>query len=638
MEPQQTRPYGEWPSPLTAEAVAAGSHAPDEARYVGDEAWWSEPVAAEGRTALLREAAGGGAEVVLPAPWNVRSGVHEYGGGAWTAVDGAAVFSHFADHRLHRFDGPGSTPVPLTPAGLGFRFGGLVPGVPGHVLAVREAHTGDGPGDLTRDLVLVPLDGSAADDAGAVVSVVAGSRFLAQPRLDAEGRRLAWVAWDHPHMPWEATEVCVGDLVDGRVESWAAVAGGPQESALQPEWLPDGGLAFCSDRSGWWNLYRRGPHGDVRPVVAEERETGGPLWVLGTRWYLPQGDGFLVTSTLGAEEQRDVHADGGHRLLRSDRSGTSWEDARGGRALLTDSSAGDPASLWELDTATGAFRLVRAGVEGLPAEVFPAAERRVFDGVHAVVYPPANPGWRAPVGELPPYVVLVHGGPTSQTLVRQNPAIAFYTSRGIGVLDVDYGGSTGYGRRYRQRLDGRWGVVDVEDVLTAVRGLVDAGLADGDRLAIEGGSAGGWTVLAALTRSDVFAAGISKYGVADAVALALDTHDFEARYLDGLIGPYPEAAEVYAERAPINHVDGLSSPVLLLQGLDDRVVPPEQSRLFRDAARQRGIPHALIEFPGEGHGFRAKATLIASREASLSFLGQVMGFTPPDVPVLPLER
>ena len=637
MEPQQTRPYGEWPSPLTAEAVAAGSHAPDEARYVGGDVWWSEPVAAEGRTALLRES-GGGAEVVLPAPWNVRSGVHEYGGGAWTAVEASAVFSHFADHRLHRFDGPGSTPVPLTPAGLGFRFGGLVPGTSGTVLAVRETHTGDGPGDLERDLVLVPLDGSAAEDPTAITSVVGGSRFLAQPRLDAVGTCLAWVAWDHPHMPWEAAEVRIGDLVDGRVGSWSTVAGGPDESALQPEWLPDGALAFCSDRSGWWNLHRRSPAGDVQAVVTEERETGGPLWVLGQRWYLPQGEGFLTTSTAGAEEQRLVAVDGTRSLLRGDRSSTSWEDVRDDRALLIDSSASDAVSLWELDVRTGAFRLVRAGVEGLPADAFPDADRRTFDGVHAVVHPPRNPGWRAPGGELPPYVVTVHGGPTAQARVRQDPAVAYYTSRGIGVLDVDYGGSTGYGRAYRKRLDGQWGVVDVEDVLTAVRGLVDAGLADGSRLAIEGGSAGGWTVLAALTRSDVFAAGISKYGVADAVALALDTHDFEARYLDGLIGPYPQAADVYAQRAPINHVDGLSSPVLLLQGLDDRVVPPEQSRLFRDAARQRGIPHALIEFAGEGHGFRAKATLIASREASLSFLGQVLGFDPPGVPVLPLER
>ncbi|MFD1722958.1 alpha/beta hydrolase family protein [Amnibacterium endophyticum] len=637
MERIEVLPHGEWPSPLDAAAVAGGSHAPDEARYVGDEVWWTEPVAAERRTALLRETPEG-PEVVLEAPWNVRSGVHEYGGGAWTAIGSTVVFSHLGDHRLHRLDRPGAAPVPLTPADRGFRFGGLVPGLPGTVLAVRETRTGDGPGDVERDLVLVPLDGSAATAADAITSVVAGSRFLAQPRIAPDGRRLAWVAWDHPHMPWEAAEVRVGGLVDGRVTSWRVVAGGPGESALQPEWLQGGGLTLCSDRSGWWNLLRDGT-GGPSPVVAEDRETGGPLWVLGQRWYLPLPDGgFLATSTLGGEEQRRIGPDGAWRVLRSDRSRTSWEDLRDGRALLVDSSAADPVSLWELDVAAGTFRLVRAGVEGLPREVFPPAERREVDGVHVVLHPPHLPGHRGPDGALPPYVVHVHGGPTSQAGVRLDPAIAYYTSRGIGVADVDYGGSTGYGRAYRERLDGQWGVVDVDDVLTVVRGLVAAGVADGERLAIEGGSAGGWTVLSALTRADDFAAGISRYGVADLVALAEDTHDFEARYLDGLVGPWPEAADVYAERAPINHVDGLSAPVLLLQGLDDRVVPPAQSRRFRDAAHERGIPHALLEFPGEGHGFRGTATLIAAQEAAISFLGQVLGFTPPGVPVLPLER
>lgn len=632
-----TAPYGEWTSPLSARAVAAGSHAPDEARYVGEEAWWSEPIAAERRYALYRRTEAG-AEVVLPAPWNVRSGVHEYGGGAWTAIGTTVVFSHYADHRLYRLDGPGAQPVPLTPEAGGFRFGGLVPGLPGTVLAVRETRTGDGPTDVDRDLVLIPLDAAAGSDPRAISSVVTGSRFLAQPRIAPDGR-IAWIAWEHPAMPWDSTELRVADLRNGRAHEVRTIAGGPGQSVLQPEWLPDGTLAFSSDRTGWWNLYRVDPAGGEPTALApEDRETGGPLWVLGSRWYLPLPDGrILATSTLGAEEQRVLGPDG-TALLRGGRSRTNWDDRQGDRVLLTDTSAADPASLWELDTVTGAFELVRSGIDGLPLEVFPEAELLEIDGVHAVVYPPRNPEFTAPEGELPPYVAFVHGGPTSQAGVRVNPGVAYYTSRGIGVVDIDYGGSTGYGRAYRERLDGQWGVVDVQDVLTVVRGLAERGLADGRRLAIEGGSAGGWTVLAALTTADVFAAGVSSYGVADAVALALDTHDFESRYLDGLIGPYPEAAEVYAERAPINHVDGLSSPVLLLQGLEDRIVPPEQARLFRDAAKARGIPHALLEFEGEGHGFRGRDALVASREAALSFYGQVLGFTPPDVPVLPLDR
>jgi dipeptidyl aminopeptidase/acylaminoacyl peptidase len=635
-----TAPYGEWRSPLTADSVAVGSHAPDSARFVGDDVWWAEPIAAERRMALFRSVGGGPAEVVLPAPWNVRTSVHEYGGGAWTAVGDAVVFAHAGDGRLRRLDRAGADPVPLTPEAPGVAYAGLVP-AEGAVLAIREAHVGDDPGDVERDLVLVPLDGSAAEDAGAVVSVVAGSRFLAQPSISPDGRRLAWIAWDHPDMPWDATELRVGELVDGRVPTWRTVLGGQDESVLQPEWLQGGGLAAISDRSGWWNLVRVDLDGGApTPLLPAERETGGPLWVLGPRWYRPLPDGrVLLASTLGSDDQLVLDpADGSTTTLRADRSGTSWEDLRDGRALLIDRSAVDPASLWSLDVASGAFSLVRSGADDLPHELLPQAELVEVDGVHAIVHRPRNPGFTAPEGELPPFVVLVHGGPTAQAGLRVSPAIAFYTSRGIGVVDVEYGGSTGYGRAYRERLKGQWGVVDVQDVATVARGLAERGVADGARLAIEGGSAGGWTVLNALTRTDVFAAGVSRYGVADLVALATDTHDFEARYLDGLVGPYPEAAELYRERAPIHHVDGLSVPVLLLQGLDDRVVPPSQSRLFRDALAARHIPHALIEYPGEGHGFRGREAQVSSREAAVSFYGQVLGFTPPDVPVLPLDR
>lgn len=633
-------PYGQWRSPLSADLVAAGSHAPDSARFVGDEVWWAEPVAAERRVALLRHA-DGAVDTVLPAPWNVRTAVHEYGGGAWTAVGATVVFSHFGDGRLYRLDAPGRDPLPLTPEASGVAYGGLV-AADGAVLAVRETHTGDGPQDVERDLVLVPLDGSLAVEGEAVGRVVSGSRFLAQPRISPDGTRIAWIAWDHPNMPWDGTELRVGDLVDGSVTTWRTLLGGPAESVLQPEWLPDGSLAAISDRSGWWNLVRVDPagHAEPEPLLTAERETGGPLWVLGERWYQPLPDGrMLLTATFGSDEQLLLDpADGTTSVLRADRSGTSWEDLQGGRALLIDQSAGDPASLWLLDVGSGEFTLLRSGVDDLPLEVFPEAELLEVDGVHAVVYRPRNPAFAAPEGELPPFVAFVHGGPTAQAGVRMNPAVAYYTSRGIGVVDVDYGGSTGYGRAYRERLAGQWGVVDVADVVTVVRGLAERGIADGARLAVEGGSAGGWTALAALTTTDVFAAGVSRYGVADAVALATDTHDFESRYLDGLIGPYPEAAERYRERAPINHVDGLSAPVLLLQGLEDRIVPPAQSRLFRDALAARGIPHALIEYPGEGHGFRGREALVSSREAALSFYGQVLGFTPPGVPLLPLSR
>ena len=487
----------------------------------------------------------------------------------------------------------------------------------------------------------VPLDGRGAADPAALISVVAGSRFLAQPAVSPDGRRLAWIAWDHPNMPWDGTELRVGELVDGRVPAWRAVLGGPDESVLQPEWTVDGSLTAISDASGWWNLVSVPLDGaPAQPLLADERETGGPLWELGTRWYLPLADGRVVlTSTLGADEQVLLDpATGARRTLAAGRSRTEWQAARGARVLVIDDAAEEPGALHELDLERGTRRVVRAAGEPVPDSIVPVSEERTFDGVHAVVYPPRNTACTGPAGELPPYVAFVHGGPTGLAGPRQSAAYVYCTSRGIGVVDINYGGSTGYGRAYRARLDGQWGVVDVADVVTVMRGLAAAGLADPARLAIQGGSAGGWTVLSALLDSDVFACGASRYGVADLVALLQDTHDFEAQYLVRLVGPYPEAADLYADRAPINHVDRLDKPVLLLQGLDDKVVPPAQSQRFRDALAARGIPHAYLEFAGEGHGFRRSDTIIAATEATLSFYGQVLGFEPPGVPVLPLER
>jgi dipeptidyl aminopeptidase/acylaminoacyl peptidase len=632
-------PYGEWESPLDAVALAEGAHLPAEAAYVDGVAWWSEPIAAERVVSLFRLGPDGSPERVLGPPWNVRSRVHEYGGGAWTAIDGGAVFVHFDDQRLRRIDGRGGDPLPLTPEASGVRYGGLR-AMADAVLAVRETATGDGPTDVQRDLVLVPLDGRGADDPAAITAVVAGSRFLAQPAVSPDGRRLAWIAWNHPDMPWDATELRLGDLVDGRVPEWRTLLGGPGESVLQPEWLDVDVLAVISDRTGWWNLYRLPLETGVPEALqAEERETGGPLWVLGQRWYLPAGDGrILATSTLGTDEQVLLdRATGERRRLRGDRSRTEWWAVADGRALLIDEAASEPGGLRELDLATGEFRTLRGAMDGLPLDAFPAAELMDVEGVHAVVYRPSNPRFRAPDGALPPFVAFVHGGPTAQAGVGLDPSVAYYTSRGIGVVDIDYGGSTGYGRAYRERLRGAWGVVDVEDVVRVMTGLAAARVADPGRLAIEGGSAGGWTVLAALTTTDVFACGVSRYGVADAVALATDTHDFEARYMDGLIGPYPEAADRYVERAPINHVATLTTPVLLLQGSEDRVVPPAQSKAFRDALAERGIPHAYLEFPGEGHGFRGRDAIVRAKEASLAFYGRILGFTPPGVPTLDLD-
>ncbi|MET1043383.1 MAG: prolyl oligopeptidase family serine peptidase [Microbacteriaceae bacterium] len=661
-----TAPYGSWTSPIEAAELVSSGHPLSGGAYIGDEIWWLEARPTEGGRLAVRRMQEGEPVDVLPTPWNARTRVHEYGGGAWTVTDaGALVFAEFSDQRLYRLD-PGATdPVPLTPVDQGMRFAELA--VRGdEVIAVRETHSD---GQISRDIVAVPLDGSAAGwsdgtpdaapptsdrtTARGIRSIVAGSRFLAYPRISPDGTRIAWIAWNHPQMPWDGTELRVGDLEDGVVTTWRILIGGPTESVLQPEWAGDNSLYAISDRTGWWNLYRLDRGGLTRALHRVDADFAGALWQLGTRWYQPLDDGRLLTvrtrgtDTLGILDP----ATGSLTDIELPLVSILLGDVAGDRALLIGGGMQDAAGLRELrglggpdeldsGTVRGAgLRDIRLSVDEIPDVAYlPEARAMEFDGVHAVVYPPRNPEFEAPAGELPPYLAFVHGGPTSHVLPMLNVPYAFFTSRGIGVVDVNYGGSTGYGRAYRERLKGQWGVVDVEDTVRAVQGLADAGLADPKRLAIRGGSAGGLTVLAALTSSDVFACGTSYFGVADLAALAEDTHDFESRYLDGLVGPLPESAQLYQQRAPLNRVDELSCPVLLLHGTDDTIVAPEQAKRFRDAMVAKGIPHAHVEYVGESHGFVRAQTIIHAAQAELSFYGQVLGFEPPGTPVLPLWR
>lgn len=648
---KQIAPFGSWPSPITAADLAVASPRIDGARFVGDEIWWSETVASErGRTAIFRQTAAG-PEVLLPAPWSARSRVHEYGGGAWaTTPEGELLFVEHSDQRVWLLT-PGAEPRPLTPAGGGLQFGDLVV-VEGRLFAVREVSSAATP---NRALVRIPLDGSAAGDPTGVTVVVAGSDFVAYPC--PQGDLFGWVSWDHPDMPWDAATLRVGRVgADGSVGESVVVAGGPGVSALQPVWTAPGELTYVADPDGRWNLYRvrveaRGGAADgtllaSAPVALApaDADTGGPLWNLGLSWFAPLQDGRIVAvRTNGQDALVTIDTTTGivtpvetelssYLLLR---------DVRGSRVLLTGSGTFTPSALWVLDvTAPEPLTVVRGG-SVIDASWLPTSHPVTFAGatgeVHAFDYPPTNPRSRGPKGELPPYLVLVHGGPTTHVSGDASATVAFFTSRGIGVLDVNYGGSTGYGRAYRERLRGQWGVVDVDDVIAAASGLADAGLADRERLAIKGGSAGGWTVLASLVRGDTFAAGISRYGVADLRALAADTHDFEARYLDRLVGPLPEAEDVYIERSPLSHPDRLRVPVLILQGADDPVVPPAQSIAVRDALSARGVRHAYVEYEGESHGFRRASTITHAFESELSFLGQVLGFETPGVPVLPLS-
>jgi len=638
-------PYGSWPSPITAADLAQSGHPVGGARYVGEEIWWTEARADQGGRQAVRRSVGGQVEDVLPAPWNARSRVHEYGGASWLGLaDGGLVFAELTDQRLYLLPAGASAPSPLTPE-LAARYADPQQ-VGAEIWCVRERHDPDG--TITRDICAVPLDGSAAGEPDRIRSVVAGSTFLANPRLSPDGRRLAWVAWDHPQMPWDGTELRVATLeADGTCGGWQTLLGSPTESVLQPEWIDSESLFAISDRSGWWNLYRVAVAGPVEALHELAADFAGPMWLLGARWYSQLEDGRLLTvRTLGLNRLGILDPDDGS-LTDIDLPGMTMvtlHQVRGNRVLLGCGGARQPAGIRELDLLTRQRRDIRLSVDEWPeARYLPEAELMSFPGpggrpVHAVVYRPFNQDYAAPTGELPPYVVSVHGGPTAHTLPILTMPIAYLTSRGIGVIDVNYGGSTGYGREYRNRLRGQWGVVDVEDTVAAVLGLVAAGLADPDRLAISGGSAGGFTVLAALTGTTAFACGVSYFGIADLTKLLENTHDFESRYPFGLIGPYPDQAELYRTRSPLNNVTGLSCPVLLLQGLQDPVVPPEQAELFRDAMVAKGIPHAYLAFENESHGFRHAENQIASYEAELSFYGQVLGFETPGVPRLDLWR
>ncbi|MFI1375416.1 prolyl oligopeptidase family serine peptidase [Streptomyces longwoodensis] len=645
-------PYGAWPSPVDAATAAAHDGRPEYVGFVGDEVWWTAPRPAEGgRRTLVRRRADGAEETVLPAPWNVRSRVMEYGGRPWDgAVHGGrpvVVFAHFADQRLYRYEPGGGEPTPLTPlspVGGGLRWADLVVRPErDEVWCVLEEFTGDGPTDVRRVLAAVPLDGSAAGDRSAVRELTGDAhRFVTGARLSPDGRRAAWLAWDHPRMPWDGTELLVADVrPDGTLDAPRAVAGGPEESLAQVEWAPDGALLYSSDRSGWWNLYR-----DGRPLCRREEEFGGALWKLGERWFAPLESGLIAV----------VHGSGTTALGVLDPETGDLVDAAGpwtefastlavhGERIAT--VAASPRSAYEvveLDTRTGRARVIGfAHRDAVDPAHYPEPQIRTFAGpdgreIHAHVYPPHHPGCAAPDAERPPYVVWAHGGPTGRFPLVLDLEIAYFTTRGIGVVEVDYGGSTGYGRAYRDRLREQWGVVDVEDCAAVALALAEEGTADRDRLAIRGGSAGGWTTAVSLTTTDVYACGTIIYPVLDLTGWATgETHDFESRYLDSLVGPLDEVPGRYAERSPVEHADRIDVPFLLLQGLDDVICPPAQCERLLARLEGRGVPHAYLAFEGEGHGFRRAETVRRALEAELSLYAQVFGLQPPGVPTLEL--
>jgi dipeptidyl aminopeptidase/acylaminoacyl peptidase len=637
MTQPRTAPYGSWKSPITANDVYAKFTGVGDIQLDLADVYWAED-RPEGRTVIVCRRQDGQIADLTPLAFNVRTRVHEYGGGEYMVAEGRVYFSNFSDQRIYQ-QTFGSEPTLLTPI-EGMRYADAVMDRSrGRLIAVREDHT-TGASQAINTLVSIRLDGA---DPGQVL--VFGNDFYSNPRLNPDGKRLAWLTWNHPNMPWDGTELWVSELAaDGSIGQSSLVAGGRSESIFQPEWSPDGTLYFISDRSGWWNLYRW-RDGSVETLVPMEAEFGEPQWVFGLSTYSFCSAGQLVCSYLQNGLSHLATLDTRSlKFTRLELPYTSISDVHAceGQVYFVGGSATEPVALIRLGLATGQTQVLRST---RPADLDPAcissAEHLEYPTgggltAHGFFYPPRNPDFMAPAGELPPLLVMSHGGPTGSTSAVLRYSIQYWTTRGIAVLDVDYGGSTGYGRAYRERLKGQWGIVDVTDCINGARYLALQGLVDERRLAITGGSAGGFTTLCALTFHDTFKAGSSYYGVSDLEALARDTHKFESRYLDGLVGEYPEQRSLYLERSPIYHTDRLACPMILLQGLDDPVVPPSQAQLMYEAVKARKLPVAYIGFPGEKHGFVKAENSVRALEATLYFFSKVFKFDLAD-PIEPVK-
>ncbi|MCJ7512741.1 MAG: prolyl oligopeptidase family serine peptidase [Anaerolineales bacterium] len=652
MPPRAVAPYGTWQSPVSASMVASAGTSRgtlEELRLTRQAAYWVEIRPEEGgRSALIRWTAARGAQSLLLPEYSACSRLHEYGGGSLVVTETAQFFVNFRDQRMYRLD-PGRSPYPITPepdepASLRYADGEITPDGR-HIVAVREQHRGE---TVVNDLALISTTGEAVPR-----SLLEGHDFFAFPRLHPNGKLLAWTTWDHPNMPWQGSRLWVAGLEsDGRLSQPHRIAGGDEESIFQPSWSPDGRLHFVSDRSGWWNLYALDSDGSACLLLPIEAEVGLPQWGLGFSRYvfLPGGEIACLITREGMDELCLLSPNG--RRVEWLPTGLTccyppqlrWD---GTHLWMIGGSPSLPQSIVRFDVERRQPQVVHCSITlGLDAQDVSRPEHFTFKSAggrlaHAFYYPPRSRRFRAPIHDTPPLLVASHGGPTSAAHSFLLLWIQYWTSRGLAVVDVNYGGSSGYGRGFRDLLRGQWGVVDVEDCVQAAVALANQGRADGNRLIIRGGSAGGFTTLSALAFFRVFSAAASYYGVADLELLARDTHKFEAHYLDWLIGPYPQAKALYRARSPIHHLDRFLTPVILFQGEDDRVVPPSQAEALAAALSARRIPHLLMKFAGEGHGFRNADNLRRCYQAELSFYSRILGFPMADaldpIPVLHLD-
>ncbi len=639
------RPYGSWPSTVTADLLTSAAGVDVSLpRVDGTDVYWLQARSNEGgRGEVVRRTPDGTTASVTPSPWNVRSRVHEYGGGAYAVRDGILVFANLDDLRLYRVDvnQPGTPAVAITPAGVHRYAEPIIDLRRRRVVAIREDHTD--PAAPVNTLVSLDLDGSN-DDGGTII--VSGTDFVAAADLSADGEQLAWISWDLARMPWEGSTVHRATLdAAGLVSTTTEVTDG-STWVQQPRWGPDGRLFFIEETAEWANLAAVGDDAaSPQRFPADGLEFGVPNWFLGAHDYDFLPDGRLIATAYEVGVDRLVVVDledGSCTTLHSDIVAVAGlATTPDGRVLAIAATRSAPSAVMLLPTpgrsaeyAGGEVLLSTLDLD-LPPGSRSLAEAVIWNNstgqpVHGLYFPPANAGVQPPDGEHPPLLVVSHGGPTSMRPPSFNPSLQYWTNRGFAVLDVNYGGSTGFGRSYRERLTGQWGVVDIDDCVTGALAMADQGRADRSRLAIRGGSAGGYTTLRALTASAVFAAGASHYGIGDLESLAKQTHKLESRYLDSLIGPYPECQDLYVERSPIHHLDDLSSPMILFQGTEDKAVPPNQATDMAEALRAKGLPVALVMFEGEGHGFRQAANIKRALEAELYFYGRVLGFDPAD--------
>ncbi|MBN1979064.1 MAG: S9 family peptidase [Anaerolineae bacterium] len=634
--PKQIAPYGSWKSPITTDLIVSKTIGLGQIALDGQDVYWSEGRPSEGgRNVIVRRTPDGRTTDVTPPPFNARTRVHEYGGGAFFVFDGTVYFSNFADQRLYRQDA-GNEPQPVTPE-IALRYADGVFDRQ-RAICVREDHTEPG-----REAVnaIASIDLESGDSQ----VLASGHDFYASPRLSPDGAQLAWLAWNHPNMPWDGTELWIGELQpDGSLGHARCVAGGVDESIFQPEWSPDGTLYFAADRTGWWNLYRL--RGEQVEILAEmEAEFGVPQWIFGMPTYAFESAQRIICTYAQQGTWHLASLDTRTRKIKAIETpytAISEVHAAPGRAVFHAGSPAEPPSIAQLDLATGRIEVLRRSgkIELDPGYLSQpqAIEFPTENGLtaHAFFYPPQSRDYAAPPDELPPLLVISHGGPTGSTSSTLKLAVQYWTSRGIAVLDVNYGGSADYGRAYRQRLAGQWGVVDVDDCTNGARHLAQSGEVDGDRLIIRGGSAGGYTTLCALTFRDAFKAGASYYGIGDLEALTKETHKFESRYLDRLVGPYPKERELYVQRSPIHFTDRLSCPVIFFQGLEDQVVPPGQAEMMVEALREKRVPVAYLAFEGEQHGFRRAENIKRSLDAELYFYSRIFGFELAE-PVEPVE-